>query len=209
VALLCSRFQCCSKLCAELWILGSPSVAPTDENAHMKRRVITWNVERLLRPTGSGLARALDATAASGWNRVAYSEKVDAIASVLRAACPNGPPAILSLVEVENGTVVRDVLAATKWQGMVDVVPDDEKVAGYDLALLYDCHQVRGHRNAASYSIGNRYSTRDILDATLDLGPSGPLRFVTVHWASRKMSNAEPLRIAARPGSATSSSLGS
>lgn len=160
-------------------------------------RIVVWNVGRLLRPTGSTLARALDATAADGWNRTTYKEKVAAVAAVLGAACPDGPPAVLALIEVQDGSVVRDITQATGWSGMVDVAPADEQVSGYDVAIAYDRGQVTGHRDAASYSIGNRYSTRDILDVTLEVGRGQTVRIVNVHWASRSMSDAEPLRIAA------------
>lgn len=160
-------------------------------------RIVVWNVGRLLRPTGSSLARALDATAAAGWDAAAYREKIRAVAAVLHAACPAGPPAVLALIEVQDAAVVRDLVTATGWSTMVDVVPAAEQVSGYDVATLYDRTQVNGHRDAASYSIGNRYSTRDVLDVTLDLGRKRSLRLVNVHWASRSMSNAEPLRIAA------------
>jgi len=159
--------------------------------------VVVWNVERLLYPNGSRLARALNKTAASGWDFAAYRQKIDAIAAMLVAVCPEAVPAIVILIEVENAAIVRDLIDATGWQTLVDVVPADERVTGYDVCVLYDSRQICSHRDAASYSIGNRYSTRDIVDVTFDLAPAGSLRLIALHWASRKMSNAEPLRIAA------------
>jgi endonuclease/exonuclease/phosphatase family metal-dependent hydrolase len=160
-------------------------------------RALVYNLQRLLYPTDSNLARALDATNVQGWNKAAYRKKLDAVTGVLHQINGGAPPAIAVLIEVENDRVVRDLLRTMGWTKLVNVTPPEERVSGYDVVVLYDPQQVAGHRDAFSYTLYNRYSTRDVLRVTLDLGSAGPLHLIGVHWPSRKITGSESLRFAA------------
>lgn len=157
---------------------------------------VVWNVQRLFRPGGSPLARALGASDTHGWNAEAYAAKLAALARVLTAATHGQVPAVLVLVEVEDAQAVADLCAAAGWD-LVNVVPPGERVSGYDVAICYDPTVFPSHQDAASWTINNRYSTRDVLSCRL-IGTAGDeLVVVATHWPSRRLLSAGPARIAA------------
>lgn len=159
---------------------------------------ILWNVERLFRSTTSVVARTLGATARDGWTLALYRRKVRAIADALLAACPDGPPVLLALVEVESAAVVRDIIRATGWTDLVDAAVPDEDLGGYDLALAYSAKVFALDGEPRSFNIQSRFSTRDILDVPLRTRIGGHrLRVVHNHWPSRKITDASALRLSA------------
>jgi hypothetical protein len=159
------------------------------------RPVVVYNVQRLLRPTGSTLARALDATTQDGWDAAAYKRKVRAVGAMLSDATQGTRPAILVLIEVEDASVVRDVCAAAGWPQLVDLDIANEQVEGYDIGVVYDPALFTGHSDAQSFTLENRFATRDVLLATLE--GTHPLKVMASHWASRTLVEGEVLRIAA------------
>ena len=160
------------------------------------RPIVIWNVERLFRPGGSALARALGATSVEGWTAPVYRRKIAAVGGALRATTNGVTPAFIALIEVEDERVVEDLCDAAGWPDLVNVVPPEERVAGYDVALAYDPTIWRS-ASAESWTINNRFSTRDVLFVRLQRRGASELAVMVVHWPSRKLSNAEPLRIAA------------
>jgi hypothetical protein len=162
-----------------------------------RHTAILWNVERLLRPRPSAVGRALGMTSASGWTPAAYKAKLANVAAVLRAASPGGPPALLALVEVEGAAVVRDLIRATGWTRLADTQVPDESLDGYDVALLYSRDVFTEAEAARSFNFQNRFATRDVLSVSLKTAAGAPLRVACTHWASRRLTNAEPLRISA------------
>lgn len=163
-----------------------------------RSHLIVWNVQRLFAPDGSGLARTLDFTRNRGWTSARYKKKVATVGAVLNSITGGNSPAILVLIEVENERVVADILEAAGWHGMVNITVDDEQVVGYDVAVVYNSSIFKEHQDAHSYIIDNRFSTRDILQATLVVRATGDeLHIIATHWPSRQMSNSEPLRIGA------------
>src|SRR5215208_1400685 len=159
--------------------------------------LIVWNVQRLFHPDGSLLARTLDFTRTHGWTTVAYQRKVDAVGAVLNSITGGKPPALLVLIEVENDRVVADVLDAAGWPNVTNITVDDERVAGYDVAVAYNAAVFTEQRDARSYVVDNRFATRDILQATLKHVTGDDLTVIATHWPSRQMSNSEALRISA------------
>lgn len=93
-----------------------------------------------------------------------YRAKIQALAAVIAALRPD----VLALCEVENATVLRDLLAAAP----LDTVPlryahyDSPDPRGIDVALLYRTDRLR---TVASEPIAapERYATRDILRVEL------------------------------------------
>jgi len=165
----------------------------------MRRPAILYNTQRLFRPGGhSAAARALGATSSDGWTAAAYRAKINAIAAVLRDAAQGTPPALLLLVVVEDASVVTDVCRAASWPDMVDVAVPGEQVDGYDVAIAYDktCFP-GGIQCAESHQFTNRFSTRDLVVATLRLADGSAVTVLNTHWASRTMPEGQPLRYAA------------
>ena len=161
------------------------------------RPVVVYNVQRLFRPGGSRIARALDATAEKGWTTAVYRQKVAAIGAMLASATGGARPALLVLIEVEDAVVVADVCSAAGWPELVDVTVPNERMDGYDVAVAYDPATFGSVSDQLSFTFENRFATRDLLVATLHLDQSRTLTVLASHWASRTMSNAEILRIGA------------
>jgi len=161
------------------------------------RRLVVYNVQRLFRPGGSRIARALDATEERGWTAAVYRRKVQAVGTMLANATAGERPALLVLIEVEDGHVVADVCAAAGWPELIDLSVPDEAMDGYDVALAYDPATFVTVSNARSFTFENRFATRDLLMATLHLDDGRVLTVLASHWASRTMSDAEVLRIGA------------
>jgi hypothetical protein len=160
-----------------------------------RQPVVLYNVQRLFRPGGSAIARALDYTQEQGWNAAAYRRKINAVGAVLADATAGVRPAVLVLIEVENATVVADVCSAAGWPGLIDVAIANETTEGYDVAIAYDPATFQGHAQARSFTFENRFATRDLLVATLTRQNMPSLTVLASHWASRMISNAEVLRI--------------
>lgn len=161
------------------------------------RHVVFYNVQRLFRPGGSAVARMLDATEEHGWDIEAYRHKLAAVGAVLTSATAGRAPAILVLVEVEDATVVADVCAAAGWPQLVNVAVLNEQVDGCDVAIAYDPTVFAGVATSRSFTFDNRFATRDLLTASLELPHAGSLLVGATHWASRALAEAEVLRIGA------------
>lgn len=160
--------------------------------------VIVYNAQRLFSPEGSPVARSLGFTSHEGWTDEAYHRKVDAVGAVLADAVNGARPAIVLFVEVENHSVVVDVLTAAGWPEMVDVIVPGEQVDGYDVAVAYDPNVFTGGVvSCTSHLFDNRFATRDLLEATLAVGDGRQLTVCATHWASRVLAEAVYLRFAA------------
>ena len=68
---------------------------------------------------------------------------------------------------------------------------------GYDVAIAYDPARFTGVSDQRSFTFENRFATRDLLMATLELAGKPAVTVCATHWASRTMSNAEVLRVGA------------
>ena len=159
--------------------------------------MIVYNVQRLFRPVGGRVARALDATPKNGWTRAAYNRKVEAVGAVL-TDCTGGPkPAFVVLLEIEDHIAVADVLAAAGWPDMINVAVPGEQIDGYDVAIAYDPALFTGVAASESHNFNNRFATRDLLMANLMLADGTELTVCGTHWASRSMIEGTPLRFAA------------
>jgi endonuclease/exonuclease/phosphatase family metal-dependent hydrolase len=161
------------------------------------RPIVVYNVQRLFRPGGSRIARALDATAERGWTKAVYRRKIAAVGAMLSSATGGVRPALLVLIEVEDATVVADVCTAAGWPELVDLADPHEAMDGYDVAVAYDPAEFSAAADIRSFTFENRFATRDLLMATLQLDQTHALTVVASHWASRMMSDAEILRIGA------------
>lgn len=160
--------------------------------------VVLYNVQRLLAVGGSPIARSLDATAATGWTAAAYRAKCARVGAVLTAATGGRVPAVLVLIEVEDASVVQDVLAAAGWPQMSVVDPIAEQVSGWDVAIAYDPAVFgAGVMHAESHVFSNRFDTRDALLARLATASGQELAVLATHWPSRRVSGSGAERQAA------------
>lgn len=161
----------------------------------MKLDVIWWNVQRLFQPADSLLARQLGATAERGWTAAAYRAKVAAVAAVLRDMTGGPPPALLGLGEVENRTVVRDLIVAAGWGELAEAEAPTGQLDGYDVTLLYHPAHFSLVGSPRFYNINNLYRTRDIFETVLRTRAGTELLVLTNHWPSRLWSDSPGMRM--------------
>ncbi|WP_298766976.1 endonuclease/exonuclease/phosphatase family protein [uncultured Polaribacter sp.] len=142
------------------------------------------------------------------WNNKRYRDKIKKLGSVISQLGLNKskyPPAIVGLVEVENATVVEDIVNSTNLRkfpyGFAHYDSPDER--GIDVALLYNKHffeylESKTHPVYLKTEEGKRDYTRDILEVVGNL--HGELVHILVnHWSSRRAGQleTEPKRIIA------------
>lgn len=120
------------------------------------------------------------------WNSERYKQKLENLSRVINDLQAN----IVGLVEVENLTVLED-LVATKlisdrnYQIVHEESPD---ARGIDVAILFDPSEVRsiGHKiKRIVFPWSSRKKTRDILLSTFVLRNKDSLTVVMNHWPSR------------------------
>ena len=158
--------------------------------------LIWWNVQRLFHPSNSELARELAATAANGWTRDAYNQKLQNLAAVLLHATDGKQPALLALGEVENSKVVSDLMRVVGWTGLREATGGaDPAIEGYDITLLYSPDHFELAEPPRSHVVHNRYATRDIFETRLRASNGEEFLVLTNHWPSRMWTGAEGLRI--------------
>lgn len=158
-------------------------------------RVIWWNVQRLLKPTGSALSRALGATAKDSWTSERYEQKIARLGGLLADVAAGDQPAILALAEVEDASAARAVAAAAGWHHMEVVADAGNELEGDDLVVLFDPAILGVVGQGVSYNVHNRYTTRDLFEMTFATRAGHHFVLVTNHWPSRLISNSEPLRV--------------
>ena len=160
------------------------------------RQVIWWNVQRLLRPNGRRLSRALNATAADGWSPVTFEEKLARCAATLRFLAAGRRPALVALAEVADDALGAR-LARDSGLGLEAVRDPSSTLEGADLVLLVDPDLFPTVGSPTAYNVSNRFTTRDIYEVRLTSADGVDLVVVACHWPSRLLSNSGPLRIAA------------
>lgn len=165
----------------------------------MRRSCVLWNVERFFGVGGSSsVARELGAGRA--WTSAAYERKVFNIAQVLRRALDDRVPAFLALTEVESTQVLDDLREALGWRDLVstDELAPDATIEGLDVTLMLDRTLFNlDSLHVRSVALDNRFATRDLLEARVELAATGDLvAFFVAHWPSRLISEGEALRFA-------------
>jgi hypothetical protein len=166
-------------------------VSPASESA----LCVWWNLQRLVRPGGSAIARDLDATAATGWTQAAYRQKIRNIAAVLRGLAGDEVPALVGLCEVENRRVADDLLDELGWDELRYADVPQENLDGDDVVLLYSAKRFSLAGDPRSHNVNNQYATRDILEVLLRSDSGEELLVVLNHWPSRMYPRSESLRI--------------
>lgn len=141
------------------------------------------------------------------WNTQKYRLKINnlanAISSMVTDSTPAGP-SIIGIAEVENESVVKDLVNAVPLRGRAlrYVHRDSPDPRGIDVALLYDpmVFKVIGVESHTLRVDGNPdFRTRDQLCVSGILGGVDTLSVIVNHWPSRLggQSQSEYLRVAA------------
>ena len=129
------------------------------------------------------------------WDNIRYEQKLNKIANAIASIGPedhNFPPIVIGLAEVENKTVLQDLVAteALKDKGYHFVHYNSPDERGIDTAFLYRKNLVKikdskSHQLYLETSEGNRDFTRDILEVSCTvLGED--ITFLINHWPSRR-----------------------
>lgn len=138
------------------------------------------------------------------WNTEKYNAKINkmayTIAQMVTDDTPHGP-AVIGISEVENESVVRDLVNAAPLaaRGLKYVHHDSPDNRGIDVALLYDpgMFEVISVSNTRLTEV--KFPTRDQMAVTGVLGGSDTMTVIVNHWPSRLggQDKSEPNRIAA------------
>lgn len=166
--------------------------------------VMSYNVENLFDTINNALTDD-DAFTPEGemkWTKRRYRTKLERLARVISRVGGRSWPDIVCLVEVENATVIKDLLHYTPlgrkgaYRFVITHSPDPR---GVDVAILYRPKQVNllGQKEYAVHftSDANRKS-RNVLELCFVLPNGDKLYVMGVHWPSRRegAEATEPLR---------------
>jgi Endonuclease/Exonuclease/phosphatase family len=169
-------------------------------NTDIRGKVICWNLQRLFYSEPSKLALNIGATAQHGYEYQAYQAKIEALSMGLSSICPDQPPALLALCEVENEQCIRDLMDACGWRNKMAFVRDHKAkhLQGLDTVLLYRKDLFKLYRpRPSSHVVHNRFKTRNILEVSLYCKMTDePLHVILNHWPSRLWTGADSLRVA-------------
>jgi len=136
------------------------------------------------------------------WTENRYLNKVERITAAIESIQPGKLPIAIGVAEIENKTVLRDLIYQPAFKGKYDFIHyDSPDRRGIDVALLYNKteFEVIHHERIPVRMNGNsRFVTRDILYVKGKLAGSVVHLFVN-HWPSRAegILASEPKRIVA------------
>ena len=166
-------------------------------------RIVSYNVENLFDTWDEEFKFDDDFTpnGANYWGRDRYEKKLNDIGKVIVNMSAYNVPAIIGLVEVENKTVLEDLLTKSPLQKFQYAIVHEESPdeRGIDVALLYDTNQFQ----FVDYEIGRVEFPPVIADKTRDMLivegylATEKVYLVVNHWPSRRGGEAvsEPKRI--------------
>jgi len=153
--------------------------------------IMSYNVENLF-DTIDDSNRADEDFTPSGklqWNTVKYYEHLNHTVDAITNKGTNFP-AIVGLIEVENGTVLNDLVNTSflKGRGYQVVWHEGPDERGIDVAMIYDSKRVTIVASRPIPVVLESVSdpnTRDILKVSVKVGSEGYHLFVN-HWPSRR-----------------------
>jgi len=135
------------------------------------------------------------------WTNERYEEKLNNLSKVIAQAA-NGFPAFVGLAEVENRTVLEDLIntPALREAGYGIVHEDSPDVRGIDVAFLYqkELFSVNDYKAISiQFDFDPSITTRDILYINGTFSNGEELHFFVNHWPSRREGQleTEPKRI--------------
>lgn len=169
--------------------------------------VAWWNVENLFSVEGDParipwLAERLKADL-KGWSGTILKTKLAQLAKVICSMNGGRGPDLLGVCEVENQSVLEELVAALRPLGRAYKVVhhDTSDQRGIDVAFVYDSARLTSKpREVFSHTVLRRTGTRDLLQASF-YTKTGKHRLVVIgnHWPSRTEGQyeSEPYRILA------------
>lgn len=173
-----------------LLLLGVCSLAAQTNERYV--RLLCYNVENLLDTIDnpSTLDDEFTPTSPKAWDTQRYYDKLRRIAQVISEAGETQWPDLVGLVEIENASVLEDLLHHTELasKGYRYLVSDGNDPRGIDVALLYRSPQVKvlnWGEHPIAFSDTTRRS-RPILAAHLELEGGVDLHALVVHFPSRR-----------------------
>lgn len=195
------KFLCVVSVAALLW--GCQPSPKTVTDGHVT--VAFYNVENLFDTIQGANPRDNDfiPTSKKQWNSKRYQKKINDIGKVLSSINKADLPEIIGLCEVENQSVLKDLVNSPllkdgKYQIAHIESPD---YRGIDVAMIYrpaEFEFISQEAIAVTFPDNPRYTTRDILYVKGKLDGEVYHLFVN-HWPSRRggMEKSEPKRVQA------------
>lgn len=159
-------------------------------------RMVSYNVENLFDTVDDPKTDDDDFTPGGKyqWNKKKYQTKLDNVAKALISAGGNQAPAIIALCEIENKTVLRDLIQRKKMRGFNYryVHKDSPDGRGIDVALLYRSDVVTvSNERWITVELPNDLHTRDLLYAKCTLMNKEVLHVIVNHWPSMREGEAQ------------------
>ncbi len=151
-----------------------------------------YNVENLFDTSDEPLKNDDDFLPGSRlqWSDYRYMEKLENIATSLSSIQAEHLPAIIGLAEIENRTVLQDLITQRVFKGKYEIVHyDSPDRRGIDVAMLYDktLFSVQSKERITVRLDGEaRNPTRDILYVKGTFDGEQSLHFFVNHWPSRR-----------------------
>jgi len=116
--------------------LGQPAIAGVQDSVHL----LWWNVENAFDTLDDPQTRdeAFTPSGSKEWTSKRYYRKLRHIAKGLRTAAGSTPPDFIGLCEIENATVLADLVRQLPWEWAIWTCHQDSPDArGIDVAVLY------------------------------------------------------------------------
>lgn len=160
-------------------------------NGTDKIRIVSYNVENLYDTVDDPKTNDDDFTPSGeyAWDKKKYEDKLDNIAKAIISAGDDDVPALVAMCEIENKTVIEDLLNRKKMKttNYKYVHKDSRDPRGIDVALLYNKDEVKLQDSRwQTVKLPNKSKTRDILYAKFVLRNKENLHVVVNHWPSMK-----------------------
>ncbi len=116
--------------------LGPPTIAGVQDSVH----ILWWNVENAFDTLDDPQTKdeAFTPTGSKEWTSRRYYRKLHRIAKGLRTAAGSTPPDFIGLCEIENASVLADLVRRLPWEWTIWTCHQDSPDArGIDVAVLY------------------------------------------------------------------------
>ncbi|MBI1305611.1 MAG: endonuclease/exonuclease/phosphatase family protein [Bacteroidetes bacterium] len=137
------------------------------------------------------------------WDTQKYNSKISHLSKVISGLCNGTAPDFLGLCEIENKTVIEDLIASGELQSTPYKIIHFESIdpRGIDVGAIYNSEKFTmidgGTRRVDLYSMDD--VTRDILWARMHPKEGSDIYFIVNHWPSRwgGQLESEPKRVRA------------
>jgi hypothetical protein len=185
------------------WALCIQEVSSQNTN---KVRLAFYNVENLFDTINDPLTNDDEFTPAGtrGWNFGRYLDKLDHIYKTITAIGEWDPPAIVGFCEIENRSVLYDLVSKTPFikHGYEIIHQDSPDKRGIDVGLIYHPKLFKPISFKAirvDITPDSTSTTRDILYVTGTIFKKDTIHVFINHWPSRSggQAKSEPRRIIA------------